>query len=115
LVTILPYTAFKTVEELNKDRPVKEMDTPTLLADLKLEIHTLKIYPKPSNGMIIAEYNTEVEFLYLADLSGKILNRINTNGNSSITVDLYEYPNGIYIIQSTDEERWISSKIVLQK
>jgi hypothetical protein len=115
LVTILPYTAFKTVEELNKDRPVKEMDTTTLLADLKLEIHTLKIYPKPSNGMIIAEYNTEVEFLYLADLSGKILNRINTNGNSSITVDLYEYPNGIYIIQSTDEERWISSKIVLQK
>ena len=31
--------------------------------------------------MIKSEYNTEVEFLYIADLSGKILNRINTNGN----------------------------------
>jgi hypothetical protein len=115
LATILPYTDFTTIEELNKNRPVKEMDTTTLLADLKIEAHTLKIYPNPSNGMIKAEYNTEVEYLYLADLSGKILNRINTNGNSSITVDLNEYPNGIYIIQYPDEDRWISAKIVLQK
>jgi len=115
LATILPYTDFITTEELNKNLPVKEMDTTTLLADLKLEIHTLKIYPNPSHGMIKAEYNTEVEFLYLADLSGKILNRINTNGNSSITVDLNEYPNGIYLIQYPDSERWISAKIVLQK
>lgn len=115
LATILPYTDFTSTEELNKNRPVKEMDTTTLLTDLNKEIHTLKIYPNPSNGMIKAEYNTEVEFLYLADLSGKILNRISTNGNSSITVDLNEYPNGIYIIQYPDEDRWISAKIVLQK
>ena len=115
LASILLYTDFTTVEELNKNRSMKEMDTTTLLADLKIEAHTLKIYPNPSNGMIKAEYNTEVEFLYLADLSGKILNRINTNGNSSITVDLNEYPNGIYLIQYPDADRWISAKIVLQK
>ncbi len=115
LATILPYTDFISVEDLNKNRPVKEMDTTALLTDLKKEIHTLKIYPNPSNGMIKAEYNTEVEFLYLADLSGKILNRINTSGNSTVTVDLNEYPNGIYIIQYPDAEKWISAKIVLQK
>lgn len=115
LASLLPYTDYSSVDDLNKHRPIEKMDTTAFLNDQKLEVHTLKIYPNPSNGMIKAEYNTTVDFLYLADLSGKILNRISTNGNSSINVDLNEYPNGIYIVQYPDGGKWISAKIVLQK
>lgn len=115
LASLLPYTEYTSTEDLSKNLPIEKVDTSALLHQLNLEIHTLKIYPNPSDGMIKAEYNTNVDFLYLADLSGKILNRINTNGNSSVTVDLNEYPNGIYMIQYPDADRWISAKIVLQK
>lgn len=115
LAQLLQYSDFETMEELMKHIPIKTIDTTSLVKDKDLEVHTLKIYPNPSHGQIKAEFNCEVEWLYLADLSGKILNRINVQGQKLIDIDLNEYPSGIYMVQYPDEKKWISAKIVLQK
>lgn len=112
---LLPYTEFNTIEELKKHLPIKKIDTAEFLADHKKEVHTLKVYPNPSTGNLKAEFNVKVDWLYIADLSGKLIQRLNTNGNQVIHVDLNDYPNGLYIIQYPDKDKWISAKIVLQK
>jgi hypothetical protein len=115
IASLLTYTDFKTTEELEQHKPIEKIDTTRFISDMKLDVHTLTIYPNPSSGMIKAEYNTDIDFLYLADLSGKILNRIPAGETRTVTIDLTEYPNGFYLIQYADKEKWISAKIVLQK
>lgn len=115
IASLLTYTDFKSTEELEQHKPIEKIDTTRFISDMKLDVHTLTIYPNPSNGMIKAEYNTDIDFLYLADLSGKILNRIPACETRTVTIDLTEYPNGFYLIQYADKEKWISAKIVLQK
>ena len=115
IASLLTYTDFKTAEELEQHKPIEKIDTTRFINDMKLDVHTLTIYPNPSSGMLKAEFNTDIDFLYLADLSGKILNRISVQETRTVSIDLTEYPNGFYLIQYPDKERWISAKIVLQK
>lgn len=119
---ILPFTDYSTIEELKENLPINKIDTTKFLSSIKKDVHTLKIYPNPSNGYLKAEYNTNVDWLYISDLSGKILQRLSGNAKKITEIDLTTFPNGLYIVQYLDknqitgkENKWISAKIVLQK
>ncbi|MFZ5553260.1 MAG: T9SS type A sorting domain-containing protein [Bacteroidota bacterium] len=115
LATLLPYTNANTVEELEKNKPVRDLDTAKLFTDLSLEVSWLKIYPNPTSGTIKAEWNAKTDFIYLSDMSGKILQRFSVNEQTWIQADLSSYPSGIYFIQYMEKEKWISAKVVLNK
>ncbi|MCC5924466.1 MAG: T9SS type A sorting domain-containing protein, partial [Crocinitomicaceae bacterium] len=77
---------------------------------------TWKVWPNPTDGIVNILVEEEVEELYLMDLSGKILQRINKiKPNRVMQLDLSNYAAGIYLISKPNGQQWISKKVVLVK
>lgn len=78
---------------------------------------TWSYYPNPTNGIIHILPNTDIKELYVADLSGKVLQVIpKLKKDERIQVDLSGYATGIYLIRYLDENNhWLSGKVVLQR
>jgi len=115
MAMLLPYTSYHSVSELEKAKPISNLDTAKLFSDFKFETTFLKIYPNPTNGMIKAEFNTSTDWLYVTDMSGKMLSRISVNNQRLIDIDLTSFPSGIYFVQFMHNSKWISAKVVLNK
>ncbi len=73
----------------------------------------LKYYPNPTRGNLTIEITGEIKELFLADYSGKILQRFSENREDKITIEIGQYPSGIYFIQYLNKDRWMSGKVVL--
>ena len=78
---------------------------------------TWSYYPNPTNGMITILPNTDIQELYVSDLSGKVLQILpKLKKDERIQVDLSGYATGIYLIRYLDENNhWLSGKVVLQR
>lgn len=73
-----------------------------------------KYYPNPTNGPVTIEVESgDVKELFLTDMSGKIIERINMMDSNRITISLKGYPSGIYFIKMNYKEKWLSGKVVL--
>lgn len=73
-------------------------------------------YPNPSRGAITVKANRKMDELYVADVSGKIVKRIEMNGQKKKRIDLAELPSGLYLLMYEQSEgKWRSSKLVLEK
>lgn len=60
----------------------------------------LKIYPNPTTGRFKIQSNNEIKEIYVADFSGKLLLKINTNSKAGTwDVNIEPYPSGIYLIK----------------
>lgn len=115
MAMLLPYTSYHSVSELEKEKPIRDIDTLKLFSDFKLETTFLKIYPNPTSGMIKAEFNASTDFLYITDMGGKMLSRISINDQRLIDIDLSSFPSAIYFVQFMHDSKWISAKVVLNK
>ena len=78
---------------------------------------TWSYFPNPTNGMITILPNTDIQELYVSDLSGKVLQILpKLKKDERIQVDLSGYATGIYLIRYLDENNhWLSGKVVLQR
>ena len=72
-----------------------------------------KYYPNPTRDYVTIESPEIIEFIYLTDLSGKILQRVNFNDSHKITLFLGDYPTGIYLLRYPIGKQWVSGKVVL--
>ncbi len=73
-------------------------------------------YPNPTNGIINVTADTDIEELFITDLTGKLLQSIKKLEKDRIyQVDLSQYVTGIYLIRYLHEDKWISGKVVLQR
>lgn len=73
-------------------------------------------YPNPTNGIINVKADTDIEELFITDLTGKLLQSIKKLEKDRIyQVDLSQYVTGIYLIRYLHEDKWISGKVVLQR
>lgn len=73
-------------------------------------------YPNPTNGIINVKADTDIEELFITDLTGKLLQSIKKLEKDQIyRVDLSQYVTGIYLIRYLHEEKWITGKVVLQR
>lgn len=73
-------------------------------------------YPNPTNGIINVKADTDIEELFLTDLTGKLLKSIKKlEKNQVYRFDLSQYVTGIYLIRYLHEDKWITGKVVLQR
>ncbi len=81
---------------------------------------TFTLFPNPSSGRVTLEsmYSVgEKADLWLTDFSGRVLQRLDVVGNSSVEIDLDGLSNGIYICLVKDETGQIvySEKLVVSR
>lgn len=75
-----------------------------------------KYYPNPSYGQITVEVEGDIDYLYLTDVSGKVLQRIVLNGQQMVEIDLSNYPDGLYNLRyEYAKDRWMNGKVVLAR
>lgn len=75
---------------------------------------SLSFYPNPSSGPVNIETNGIGE-LFLADFSGKILERFTIQENQS-TIDIGRYPAGTYHLRfRTEDDQWLGDELVLAR
>ncbi len=82
-----------------------------------VSMERLNIYPNPTNGQVMVDLNTsETTLITLSDMSGK---RIYTEAlkatNGIHSIDLSNYPQGLYIIQVQSGDRNFVNRIELVK
>lgn len=72
-----------------------------------------RYYPNPTRDYVTVEASEEIEFIYLTDLSGKLLQRVQFNGSTNVSIYLGDYPVGIYLLRYPVGKQWVTGKIVL--
>ncbi len=98
-------------------QPADSTDSSGVKTDPKILNITWSYFPNPTNGMITILPNTDIQELYVSDLSGKVLQILpKLKKDERIQVDLSGYATGIYLIRYLDENNhWKSGKVVLQR
>ena len=70
------------------------------------EYSSMQLYPNPSNSIVnIQLKNIEPEFLFIYDITGRVVYQSNINANDLITLNLENLHNGIYSVQVIDTNR----------
>jgi hypothetical protein len=72
-----------------------------------------RYYPNPTRDYVTVEASEEIEFIYLTDLSGKLLQRVQFNGSTNVSIYLGDYPVGIYLLRYPVGKQWVTGKVVL--
>jgi hypothetical protein len=79
----------------------------------------VSIYPNPSNGVFNIDFNNvTVSKIDVANILGqKVFSKIvdKTKSESNISIDLSNNPNGVYIINASNDKETKSYKVVLNK
>jgi hypothetical protein len=82
--------------------------------DPKKDFLNLKYYPNPTSGLLNIVMTGHVSELFLADISGKLLEKYPVKSNE-MQIDISAYPSGTYYLQYFLESKWLTGKIVLMK
>lgn len=77
-------------------------------------IFTLKCYPNPATDYVWAETSEQVKEIFLADNSGKIIQRF-TPTTTLVRIELNDYPTGVYFLKAWINEKWASARIVVAR
>jgi hypothetical protein len=72
----------------------------------------VKYYPNPTVDILNIEISGEMKEMFLADISGKILQRFDIENQKTFRISLAKYPSGIYFIQYMNGERWQTGKVI---
>lgn len=77
----------------------------------------MKIFPNPTSGNCTIESTEDIEELFVADFTGKILMRLaNNKGRRNWRIDLGQFPSGTYLVKYVSKEkRWETGKVVVLK
>ncbi|MEM6264109.1 MAG: VWA domain-containing protein [Bacteroidota bacterium] len=82
-----------------------------------LQVSSWKYYPNPTTGPLEVEIQGAQGELFLADVSGKLLERFAFTENQQLHLNLSNYPSGTYFLQYIDPatERLHSGKVILMR
>lgn len=91
--------------------PDPEPDVSCLIA----ENPELKIYPNPSDGRFVVEFNgTEEHWVKVFDICGKEIVNIRTKDANTI-VDLKDRPTGVYVVRMIGNDNKVVTKRIIKK
>ena len=82
--------------------------------DFNLYSDNIVLYPNPTNGNISLNSKTIVKTVSILDQSGKLLKDIEINNNVA-TLNLQNYPNGIYYLRLNSFTQSTLKKIIIKK
>lgn len=94
---------------IGKIDSVHSSDTTQLNPSFK----NFKYYPNPTSGKLFVEIDGSIEELFLADVSGKILQRYKINNQPKLEVNLNDLAQGIYFLQYWSGKKWLAGKVIL--
>lgn len=79
------------------------------------EIKEIKwnFYPNPTRDILNIEVSENIDFIYLTDISGKILEKIPFSDTKKKQINLVQYPTGLYLLRYPIGKRWITGKVIL--
>ena len=102
-------------EDTSKGERPDRINRDTTNREPVMEINSIewKFYPNPTRDYVTVEVSEEIKFLYVTDLSGKLLQRIDFNGTTKATVYLGDYPVGVYLLRYPVGKQWVSGKVIL--
>ena len=84
------------------------------------EVVSLEVYPNPSYGVFNLNINAidlNNAELKVIDIVGKVVyeqGELSVQGSQTVSIDLSEYPSGIYFIQVKNENHSVSKKVFLK-
>ncbi len=75
----------------------------------------IKLYPNPSNGLIQLVSSYPMVQINLTDMQGVVLNKLETESQSNnSTIDIQNYPSGIYLLQITFSNGYVLNKKIVK-
>lgn len=94
-----------TIEEIEDFSPVNNINSE--------KNNLFNIYPNPNNGIFNVNLNTQNAVLTIIDINGKIV--LKENINQSLTLNLTNLNEGLFLINLNGEKFNISKKILIKK
>lgn len=80
-----------------------------------IEHSFVKIHPNPTSGILKISTSADITTMYLADVSGKLLQNITLNKEGITQVDLSQYSSGIYFLKYPTRRGWGAERVILQR
>jgi hypothetical protein len=80
--------------------------------DYKEIIESAKCYPNPTSGDLNIEIVRDVDEMYITDIAGKLIIKMEKLSVGKHFINLNDYPTGIYFIKFRINEHWGSNKII---
>ncbi len=74
----------------------------------------IRIFPNPTDGPITLELEENFDQMFVVDMNGKILFRVEPNG-SRLQINLSEFPSGAYFLKYSYKGVWGGSQIRLMR
>ncbi len=75
----------------------------------------VKIYPNPTNGILNIEISGKLEHLFLVDMNGKILQRMEEAGRGTQSINMGSFPSGVYFIKYSIDGLWAGERVILTR
>jgi hypothetical protein len=73
----------------------------------------LVCYPNPTRGLLNVEVISDMKEVYLADVSGKLIEKYLVSEQKILKLRLDNYPAGMYFLKCEVNGHWLSGKVVL--
>lgn len=81
----------------------------------KQKKRNIKVWPTPTNGPITVQLSHNAPELYITDITGKLLLRVeNPQKKQKYALDLTGFPNGMYLVVAPFKEGLITKKVIMQ-
>lgn len=74
----------------------------------------IRIFPNPTDGPLTLEMEEQFDQMFVVDMNGKILFRIDPKGNK-VNINLSEFPSGAYFLKYSYKGAWGGSQIRLMR
>jgi len=97
------------------DRPAgKNATEETSVGNGLGESHELQLYPNPANDKVNLSGNGTITSVRVADVNGRVVFSKNSLNNDRFQLDISEFTNGIYFIQTEINGETVNQKFVKQ-
>lgn len=73
----------------------------------------VKFYPNPTQGPLTIEVHADINQMYLADVGGKLLQKISCKNGDKFQINIGQYSAGIYFLQYPTSKGWVAERIIL--
>jgi len=83
-------------------------------SDSTNKVFNLKVYPNPTQGELNIELPPNTKYFFIADLSGKIILRMEAENQENVKVNLNNLPNGVYfIVCEYENDKYLKAKFII--
>ena len=76
-------------------------------------LNSINCYPNPTKGDLTIEITKMLDELYVTDITGKLIIKMEKLSEGKTSISLNEYPTGIYFLKYKIESKWGSQKVML--